>query len=112
MRCAEGGWHTAAAAGALEAGRAAFLLGVAGVSTACLPQLADADGVKKMAHYSTEPRLTLCLPQPRLLAHVHTGPSQLRTTAHSLHTLCPAPGLCHGSLSAPRVLAHVHWTVH
>lgn len=44
MACSEGGWHQTQAAGALEAGRAAFLLGVPGVSAKSIPQLMDGDG--------------------------------------------------------------------
>ena len=44
MASAEGGWHRIQSAGALEAGRSAFLLGVVGASNASLPLLADAMG--------------------------------------------------------------------
>lgn len=44
MACAEGGWHRAQGAAALEAGRTAVLLGVIGASAASLPALSDADG--------------------------------------------------------------------
>ena len=44
MAASEGGWHSAQGAGALEAGRTAFVLGIEGCSARSLPMLVDADG--------------------------------------------------------------------